>query len=65
MCRAPGQTNGGTKAERNRLEEEERGRVRFAGLYGFAQGSEGGTPAYNCLGHLLVSLPQITSNVKT
>jgi hypothetical protein len=30
-----GQTNGGAKAKRNRREEEERGRVRCAELYGF------------------------------
>jgi hypothetical protein len=38
MCQAPGQTNGGREAEQNRLEEEERGRVRCAGLLGIALG---------------------------
>jgi hypothetical protein len=65
MCQAPGQTTGGREAEQNRLEEEERGRVRCAGLLGIALDSEGGTSAYDCLGRLLGTLPQITSNVTT
>jgi hypothetical protein len=42
MCRAPGQPNGGRKAEQNKREEEERGRVCCAELYGLLRVQKGG-----------------------